>query len=287
MQVVFDRPLQEVPATMFKHILITHDLSRESDLALQRAVALAHGYGARLTLLHVLEDHLPSTLQESLRDSAQKLFQQRLEQLGALDAQVLLRKGRPALQILEEVEESGADLLVIGNHHHNAPELFIGTTLERVTRHVAIPVLLVVGEKPEPYRSGVVALDFSLCACDALRAACSLLGAEGRLTAVNVMELTGRLLAKAGTAGDYVGTQHGLLERLLADELGHVKDTPSIDLQVTQGALPRALDERIAAAKPQFIALGSHSRSMVAQALLGSQALHLLQRPPCDVLIVK
>lgn len=43
MQVVFDRPLQEVPATMFKHILITHDLSRESDLALQRAVALAHG----------------------------------------------------------------------------------------------------------------------------------------------------------------------------------------------------------------------------------------------------
>lgn len=272
---------------MFSHILIAHDLSREADLALQRAVDLARQYDARLTLLHVLEDHLPNALQENLREGAQRLFQQRLEQLGAPPTQVLLRKGRPALQILEEVEESKADLLVIGNHHHNAPELFIGTTLERVARHIDIPLLLAVGERPAPYRKGFTALDFSLCACDALRSACSLLTAEGHLQAVNVMEVTGRLLAKAGSAGEYLKTQRELLEQLLKDELGNVKAAPTISLEVTHGTLPHALDEAIAATQPQFVNLGSHGRSMISQALLGSLALHYLQRPPCDVLVVK
>lgn len=42
---------------MFSHILIAHDLSLESDIALQRAAQLANQHHARLTLLHVVEGH--------------------------------------------------------------------------------------------------------------------------------------------------------------------------------------------------------------------------------------
>lgn len=274
---------------MYTHILVAHDLSREADIALRRAVQLARQHGAHLSLLHVLEDHLPNAVQDSLRDAAQQHFGERLAQLGAADSQLLLRKGRPAQQILEEMVDSQADLLVIGRHHHNAPELFIGTTLERVARHLGAPLLLVVGEQPdEPYQRAAVALDFSLCACDALRKGCALLPEGARLEALNVMELGNRLLSKGGSSADFLATQKELLGKVLEDELAGLSGRiPEVGLEVVRGALPRALDDAIAAQHPQLLALGSHGRSLISQALLGSLALRYLQNPPCDLLLVK
>lgn len=274
---------------MFKHILVAHDLSREADIALRRAIQLARQHGARLSLLHVLEDHLPNAVQGNLRDAAEQHFNEHLARLGAEDCQLLLRKGRPAQQILEEMGDGQADLLVIGRHHHNAPELFIGTTLERVARHLLAPLLLVVGEQPDqPYRKGAVALDFSLCACDALHKGSALLPQDASLVALNVMELGGRLLSKSSNSADFLATQRKLLEKLLEDELAGLGGTaPAVQLEVIRGALPRTLDEAIAAQAPQLIALGSHGRSLISQALLGSLALRYLQNPPCDLLLVK
>ncbi|AYF89715.1 universal stress protein [Pseudomonas sp. JS3066] len=274
---------------MFQHILVAHDLSHEADIALHRAIQLARQHGARLTLLHVLEDHLPNAVQSNLRDAAQHYFNEHLARLGAEDCQLLLRKGRPAQQILEEMGDIGADLLVIGRHHHNAPELFIGTTLERVARHLAAPLLLVVGERPErPYQNAAVALDFSLCACDALRMGCTLVPRDAQLVAINVMELGNRLLSKSNSSADFLATQRELLENVLEDELSGLSDeVPAVAIEVVSGALPRALDEAISAHSPQLLALGSHGRSLISQALLGSLALRYLQNPPCDLLLVK
>ncbi|WP_375740497.1 universal stress protein [Pseudomonas boanensis] len=274
---------------MPKHILIAHDLSREADIALRRAIQLARQHGARLSLLHVLEDHLPNAVQSSLREAAQRILEERLEQLGATECKVLLRKGRPAQQILEEMEESQADLLVIGRHHHNAPELFIGTTLERVARHLTAPLLLVAGDTPHtPYNHAAVALDFSVCACDALRTSCDLLAPDATLTALNVMELGSRLLSRSNDSQDFLETQKELLGKLLEDEMaGLAAPAPTVDVQVARGALPKALDEAVCALNPQLFALGSHGRSLISQALLGSLPLRYLQSPPCDVLVVK
>lgn len=274
---------------MPKHILIAHDLSREADIALRRAIQLARQHGARLSLLHVLEDHLPNTVQSTLREAAQRILEEHLEQQGATGCKVLLRKGRPAQQILEEMEESQADLLIIGRHHHNAPELFIGTTLERVARHLTTPLLLVAGDTSQaPYDRVAVALDFSVCACDALRASCDLLTADATLTALNVMELGSRLLSRSNDSAGFLETQHELLGKLLEDELaGLPAPAPKVDVQVVRGALPKALDEAVCALNPQLLALGSHGRSLISQALLGSLPLRYLQNPPCDVLVVK
>ena len=39
--------------------------------------------------------------------------------------------------------------------------------------------------------------------------------------------------------------------------------------------------------QPHLLALGSHSRGALADALLGSLALQMLRQPPCDVLLVR
>jgi nucleotide-binding universal stress UspA family protein len=41
----------------------------------------------------------------------------------------------------------------------------------------------------------------------------------------------------------------------------------------------------MAAVQPQLLALGSHSRSTMSEALLGSLTREYLDQPPCDVLI--
>ncbi|MNG17757.1 Universal stress protein family protein [compost metagenome] len=102
------------------------------------------------------------------------------------------------------------------------------------------------------------------------------------------MELGSRLLSKSGSSTDFLATQRELLGKLLEDELsGLAGQIPAVALEVVRGALPRALDEAIAEQRPQLLALGSHGRSLISQALLGSLALRYLQAPPCDLLLVK
>jgi len=51
------------------------------------------------------------------------------------------------------------------------------------------------------------------------------------------------------------------------------------------GERNNCLDSAIAAVQPQLLALGSHSRGTMSEALLGSLTREYLDQPPCDVLI--
>ena len=63
-------------------ILVAHDLSPDADLALQRAVQLARQTGARLSLLHVLDERDPSADEHAARAWLQeRLREQQLDQL--------------------------------------------------------------------------------------------------------------------------------------------------------------------------------------------------------------
>ena len=48
-----------------------------------------------------------------------------------------------------------------------------------------------------------------------------------------------------------------------------------------------SLDQLIRQRRPQLLALGQHSRSVLVNALLGSLPAHYLRQAPCDVLLVK
>jgi len=43
----------------------------------------------------------------------------------------------------------------------------------------------------------------------------------------------------------------------------------------------------VADIKPDLLAIGTHGRSGVARAMLGSVAASLLAAPPCDILVVR
>ncbi|MFZ3183600.1 MAG: universal stress protein [Pseudomonas sp.] len=270
---------------MFKHILIAHDLSHQADVALRRAAQLANQHHARLTLLHVVESQQSASELASLRTAAEQVLG-RLASFNHCEADVRLEQGKPNEIILKLLSEENVDLLVLGAHHKNQPELFSGTNLDRLARLSTVPVLLAVNEDGQPYRQAVVAIDFSLCACNALQHAYQLLPSSAELLALNIFSTSSRLAKR--DAEERLSMQRLLIEQLMADESSRLpKDGPQLKHEVMPGTLSASLDELIAKRQPQLLALGRHNRGVLAQALLGSLAQHYLNKAPCDVLLVR
>ena len=263
---------------MIQHILVAHDLSPEADLALRRAAQLAQQLGARLTLLHV-----GATAQADA--VAHEQLASRLAACALPQAELLLRHGPVVEEILRQARGLEVDLLVLGAHHRQSPEGFAGTTLERVLHDSPAPVLLAVAADPLPWRRALAALDFSPCASRALRQAWTLLGAGASLHAVHVHEVAA---IHAGEDPADLELQRELFEGLLDDErAGLPANGAQLSHELRQGERTTCLQALLAERQTQLLALGAHSRSALADALLGSLTLEVLAQPPCDVLVAR
>jgi nucleotide-binding universal stress UspA family protein len=270
---------------LFKHILIAHDLSHQADVALRRAAQLANQHKARLTLLHVVETPHTESEMVNLRSSAQQVLG-RLASFNHCEAVVRLEQGKPNEIILKLLNTEDVDLLVLGAHHKTRPELFTGTNLDRLAHLSTVPVLLAVNEDGSPYQQAIVAIDFSLCACNALHQAYQLLPSSATLLALNIFATSSRLAKR--DREDRLDMQRLLIGQLLIDESSRLpKEGPTLEHEVMPGTLSGTLDEVIGKRRPQLLALGRHNRGVLAQALLGSLAQHYLNKAPCDVLLVR
>lgn len=266
-----------------KHIMVAHDLSSHAHLALQRAAMLARQHGAELTVLHVLEEHLPKVVQEHNRAAAHELINGQLASLQ-LTANVVIVLGRPVQTLVAQQKARSVDLLVMGDHHQESRLYFAGTTLERVLQRSTAAVLLVVDTALEPYARALVPMDFSLCACNALHRTRNLLAANTTMHAVHVLEQA----HVHSCSADEHEWQAELFAQLIADEQAKMPGNgASISHELLHGELHDCLAAVIQRQQPQLLALGKHGRGVLADALLGSLAQYFLENPPCDVLLVK
>lgn len=139
---------------MFQKILLAYDGSSGAKRALDVALELAKGAGAELWALAVEErlPHYAATVDEVIEEKefANHFYQESLSvaYLRALKAGVELkseiRAGHAARTIVDFTKERGFDLVVLGSSGHSkAWVMFLGTTAEKVSRHVPCTVLLV------------------------------------------------------------------------------------------------------------------------------------------------
>lgn len=263
-----------------QHILVAHDLSPDADLALQRAAGLARQTGARISLLHVLDDRDAASDEQHAR----ALLQQRLQEneLGQLEPWI--RRGQPVEEIRTQVEGLEVDLLVLGRHHKGASQGFAGTTLERIMLESPAPLLLAIAPAEAPYQRAMAALDFSRCATRAMQCAWELLGDGAELHALHIDEM-------AEVHGpDYEGLslQQELFDHLIEDIQPQLPDTGALlSYSLHQGERNNCMDAALRDLQPQLLALGSHSRGELSSALLGSLARQFIDNPPCDILIAR
>lgn len=141
----------------FKSILVAVDFEEPSKHALEIAIDLAKQYGAALTLFHTWEippwayaglEFAPADLltpvANAARESLATLLGKTRESLPA--AASLLKQGVPWLEIGKAIEQTKADLVVIGTHgRHGLGRMVLGSVAEKVVRNSPVPVLTVRG----------------------------------------------------------------------------------------------------------------------------------------------
>ncbi len=139
-----------------RRILTPIDSSIASAVALRTAVELARRHGARLTLLHTLND-VPRHMTFSgggawevirrlpaQKEAAAERLRRKAAFFGADDVDTEVATGLADGAILEIARRSDPDLIVMGSAHHSwLDDALFGSTLRRVLRRATVPVLVV------------------------------------------------------------------------------------------------------------------------------------------------
>jgi nucleotide-binding universal stress UspA family protein len=159
-----------------KKILYATDLSANSGYVLGHAIDMAKKYGAKITVLHVLEQSSASIsalaevylsleqirevtenkfayARETLQERLQKFCQKELaDETGAMQIFDVIKvvEGFPADQILRKADEFKCDAIVMGTHGKGSlMHSYFGSTAKRVIRRSHLPVFVVPLPKGE------------------------------------------------------------------------------------------------------------------------------------------
>lgn len=149
---------------MYRHIIVAIDNSLTARKALDEAITLAKVHNARLDIVHAIDEQLvhvfhadgittsnANELKHVLVSNGEELVDQAAElaRASGVDAhpRVLRGHGEHAdEQIAEALQDSGADLLVIGSHgRRGVRRLLLGSIAENLVRKAGISVLIVRG----------------------------------------------------------------------------------------------------------------------------------------------
>lgn len=143
----------------FTRILVPVDFGPASTAAVACADDLARAFGARIFLLHAVDDpaatgvwtpevYVPAS--EAMRHSLMQQAQRRLQAMVAggpiaeLDPQLDVRAGAPIPVIEEYAGEQRIDLIVMGTHGRTGlAHVLLGSVAERLVRTAPCPVLTV------------------------------------------------------------------------------------------------------------------------------------------------
>jgi len=142
---------------LIKKILVPIDFSDYSKKALNYTVAFAKQFNAEINLVYVIEPVVyPADLSmgqvvipQSEIDLSSK-SKQELEQLAKteignlLKYNIIIKNGKPFVEIIETATEIDSDLIIISTHGHTGVEhLLFGSTAEKVVRKAPCPVLTI------------------------------------------------------------------------------------------------------------------------------------------------
>jgi universal stress protein A len=139
----------------YQHVLFATDFTDEALQVGARAKDIAQRYGARLSLIHVIEPIIvspgydllpvmPEVPNEVLQTSSREALRRLAERLEIPDAGQRVITGVSTKEgIVEAVRELGADLIVIGSHGRHGLALLLGSTANAVLHGAPCDVLAV------------------------------------------------------------------------------------------------------------------------------------------------
>jgi nucleotide-binding universal stress UspA family protein len=278
-------------------ILAATDFSTRSNRALRQAGLLAQKAEIKIHVLHVVDDDQPDELVRMEKREAERVLAEQLDtmpELRGVQSRPMVVTGDPFDGILRAAAELDANLIVMGSHRKQLLlDVFVGTTIERVIRRGAFPVLMVNNEAQLKYRNVVAPVDLSEASANALRVALSTgLVGDNRATLVHAFSALwkGKMFV-AGTEQAQIDSYVASERQRAMDELttflvaNDLKDG-QWSLRLEEGGPMEIISRIVADMRPDLLVMGTHGRSAIIKALIGSVTEEALRSLSVDILAV-
>ena len=141
----------------FRHILAPTDFSEYSKQAVASALELAKKFGAKLSILHVVElppypveGYVPPSLSATFLEDLERQASQDLAQVvpeaesAGIEVARLVTVGSPYRKVIDMAEAEQVDLIVMATAGRTGfSRLVMGSIAERVVRTAPCPVLTI------------------------------------------------------------------------------------------------------------------------------------------------
>ena len=297
---------------MFRTLLVPLDGSELAERALPYATALATAARGKVVLVRVALAPPPATLDganwvqeqsQAIAEAEQYVAEVAAKLRTRVPVETTVPYGRAAPSIQDSIKETAADAVVMATHGRTGlRHLLIGSVAEEVIADSPVPVFVTYsrpGEMPQqqfnPARARVVVpLDGSEFAKAALSTALELVGSEGELVLVSVVEPPDEVIRdEIGRIRVYLDQQEEALTRDARDYLHFtatqlVEKNPGMHVSV-EVRMGEAAAGVIAAAVDRgadLVVMASHGRTGIPRAVFGSVTGAVLRDGFAPVLVV-
>jgi len=279
-------------------ILAATDFSTRSNRALRQAGLLAQPFCcATLHVVHVVDNDQPEELVQIEKREAERLLAEQMAsmpELRGVQCRPMVVTGDPFDGILRTAAQVSADLIVMGTHRKQLLlDIFVGTTIERVIRKGSFPVLMVNHDAQRSYDNVVVPVDMSEASANALR-----IGLSTRLIGNSGATLLHAFLAMAKGRMFVDGVDPASIDEYVSDErrtamdelasflVANDLDRPQWSFRIEEGGPMEVISRAVAEMRLDLLVMGTHGRSRLLKALIGSVTEEALRSLSVDILAV-
>ena len=287
-----------------KKILCPIDFSPGSRQAMRTAIRIANEDGAELVLFHAWhippmallgEAAFPPLLNESLAADARRGLdeaEREAKLAGAKQVTTKVANGLAWMQIVEALEREPFDLAVIGTHGRTGiSRVLLGSVAEKVVRHAPCSVLAIhPHDEPKPFAHALCPVDFTASSRHAVDLATSLVRPGGAgISLLHVLEIP---VAYSGESmiADFARDLDGRAARELDQWAARARAKVTVPVE-TRTRIGYAGAQVLSAIEHDptidLVVVGSHGRTGIKRALLGSVAEKVVRHATCPVLVAR
>ena len=277
----------------FERVLVPTDGSDTAAAAVDHGLSLAAAYGAAVRFVFVSDIYAMSTVPESLeeREHGEALVDSLVERANdeGVPADGAVLPGFPHEEILAQVDQTGADLIVMSSHGRTGVGRYLmGSVTEKVVRLSDVPILTLHGKHvPAAYDHILVPTDGSDTAAAAERRAVGFARKfDAALDVLTVVETT-------GVGFDVRSEQHRAESKRAAEDIvdaavGRAREAGIDDVEgvVRFGTPHHEIRSYAEERSADLIVVGTHGRTGLDRYLLGSVAERVLRLATAPVLTV-
>jgi len=139
----------------YNNVLVPYDFSEHSNNSLKYAIKFCEHFNSKIFLIYVIEPPLypadfsmgqiaiPSIdieFESKIKDELEKLASNEIG--NKLQYEIIVKTGKPFIEIIETASQINADLIIIATHGKSGMEqILFGSTAEKVVRKAHCPVL--------------------------------------------------------------------------------------------------------------------------------------------------